>query len=166
MRLTGAILILMMFACSKADLKETLLIKINLFSQHENKYFQNISITPLSREPNQKSPKQFEVRKKGRPNFAVIQTVPENRILKNYYSDSLTLDFVKAFSELDLTWLHNYNAVINDTMSIKPITHLEFRFGKENIIIFRGNPYPKDRAQMIIDRSTGLTDQWRFAIYQ
>ena len=166
MRILGLLVGLIILTCSKPNLANILVNKIELFEKYENIYFKNISITRLSRELNQRSPMEFEIRKKGRPSFAVIQTKPEIRILKNYYSDTLTIDFVKAFSELDLTGLHNYNENQNDTLFQMPITHLEFRSGKENIMLFRNNPYQtKEFAQVIVDKSIPIEGNWKYAVF-
>ncbi len=166
MRVTAIVLFLSMLACSGPDLKDTIFTKINLFTTHENEHFKNISITPLSRGEKKGKPKEFQILKKEKQSFAAIQILPENRILKNFYSDSITQDFVKVFSELGLTRLYSYDEVINDSTSFNQITHLEFHFGNEIIILFRENPYQtQDAVQTIIDRSTGLTGKWRFTTF-
>lgn len=162
MRTIGLLLGVIMLTCSKPSLSNVIMDKIDLFDKYENIYFKNISITPLSREPNQRNPKEFEIRKKGKPSFAVIQTMPEIRILKNYYSDTLSIDFVKVFSELDLTRLHNYDKSQTDTLFETPITHLEFCFGKEGIVLFMNKPYlSKDEVRKIFENSIPIDNKWR-----
>ena len=165
MRLLVIVLILVISSCTEPTLQNTLNNKVAIFEKYETTYFNNLSITPLSREPYQKSPKEFEIRKKGKPGFAVIQTVPEIRILKNYYSDSLSIDFVKAFAELDVTWLHNFDVNKNDSTTIKPVTHLEFHFGKDNIVLFRENSYHLGYDKVISEKSILLNGKWRYSIF-
>lgn len=165
MRVLWLVLSLMMVSCSKPDLAVILNERIELFSKYEDAFFKNISITPLSRESNQESPTEFEIRRKGKPSFAVIQTLPESKVLKNYYTDSLTMDFVNAFSELNLTWLWNYDVGQDDFMDCIANTHLEFEFGKQSVILFRGSPHQsKDVAQVIIDKSSPIDGKWRFFV--
>jgi hypothetical protein len=163
MKFICLLIFLITIGCSKPELSNEISNKIDLFIKNEEKYFENIGIRSLARGANQKSPLEFEVTKPQKPSHAIIQTKPEMRILKNYYSDSLTIEFVRAFAELGLTNFYNYDSGIQPILTSKPITLLEFKFDRDRIIVFRGGPYfDSVSAKALIEKSIPIRTPWRY----
>jgi len=140
------------FSCT-SNVEQEILSKIQLFEVDKAECFSNISIKSLRA---QKKPKvlEFEVRKQKVSGYAIIQTKPEQKILKNFFKDSLDLEFVKSFDNLDVRTLINTEG----------FTKMESIIDDNKIIIFSGIPPNNFYLPFDTSKSFSVNRDWKYFI--
>lgn len=150
---TGVLAVLIfitLFSCTQENLRDLLIKKINLFNRYGDKYFYGFDISPLRESENSV----FRVVRFDTINeYAIIELKPHNRIYKNFFKDTIGLQFVYAFEQLQctsLTYIDNH-------------VKINFKFNREKYLLFRG--YPQNDS--LISRfdttnSIQIDDKWKY----
>jgi hypothetical protein len=92
--------LLILFSCKKEeDILYNLKLSIDKYQQYNNTYFKDVRIN-LIRVPKNFKKAYYEIRRSNSLGFAVFETRPKFVINKNFYSDSINLDFVSAVNDI------------------------------------------------------------------
>lgn len=119
--------VFVIFSCNKYDNELTKLKKqINTFEVNKS-YFENLSVASL-RDSDTPNPLEFMVKRNNFETYAIIQTKPELKILRNFTSNLLDDKFLSAFATIDCRYLY----VTNEYVKIENI-----KKGKR-VILFNG----------------------------
>ena len=127
MKSIAIIFLFTILSCSEND-NELIKLKkqINTFEANKS-YFQNFSITSL-RDSDTPKPLEFIVRRNNFETYAIIQTKPELKILRNFTSNLLDEKFLSAFAAIDCRYLY----VSNEYVKIENIKK------RKRVILFKG----------------------------
>lgn len=135
---TLLVLSIIWIACSHPKpVSEIIDEKIVYFELNENIYFNNVHINSVHPVNRINYFKEFYVKICEKGGYAVIQTYPNEQIFKNYYSDSIQIDFVKAFSTLDVHSLSNSTECLEYNRCWEKSTYMIFYTKTERVILVR-----------------------------
>ena len=144
--------LIILSSCKSSTLQEEAILRIQYYEKVKNNYFINTSIRSFREIYNPKT-LDFEVIKIGKPSYAVIQTMPENYVFKNFYEDSLSIDFVNTFAQMNCRKLYNKD----------DFDFFEFIYKKQKVTVFKGIPNYVN-FHYDIKKGVDLLNDWKYLV--
>lgn len=146
------ILLFALISCYNKSVEDEILTRIEKYYKYKNEYFKDMNIRTL-REIYRPKTLDFKVRRVGNNNYALIQTKPERFIYKNFYEDSINMEFVNVFAEMECRKLYNHG----------DFEFFVFRYKKLKVTVFKGIP---NYINFHYDTNKGIKiiDDWKYII--
>jgi len=145
-----AIVLMLFFSCTKETLEDTLVKKINTFNSFGRNYFYGFDISPLREGENSVY---RAVRFDTINEYAIFELKPHHRIHKNFLKDTIGLQFINAFEQLQCSSLTSFDNHVR----------INFKFKSERYLLFFGYPQ-KDSLGSRFDttNSIQINDKWKY----
>jgi len=135
--------------CQQEASNSILKTTINQYESFISEFGREYTLTVLRNQYRQ-NPLEYKVKRRNQRHFAIIQTVPEERILKNFRQNELTAEFVSRFKKIDCRRL------VQDTSFV--IIQLLIR--DSSFYLYRGE---MSRSYFFTKNSKALVDGWRYS---
>lgn len=148
MRFYCFIVVVFIVTGCRQDLHDSMVERIKMFERNENRYFENMMVTPL-RNAKRQNPLEMSIHRKGVFGKAYIQVSPDHIILRNFPHghDSIQLDVVQLLDSLKIRGLSNFG----------DSTELEFWHKQDYVVLYRVNPY----RRLDVFRNSTTKEVWK-----